>query len=234
MANAAQEAVYAQYYNSVVQLAQKTDADGRVGVSRPELIHALGISRTVADALIARCKLRRSRTEGKTEFYSLSRGSKTVLKDAKETPVTDATTPSNPADPKGLVGAIVGDDQPAPTAQKVSKRGRNRLPLAHQEDSTASLAPATPAAPEAPAIAASGDNGSAAATLAPPVAAPAAVSARKSSTQLDQEITAIRNAMKLAGQKSEAAFQTYLAQKAHAEALGEKLKAALMERLSVG
>lgn len=139
--------------------------------------------------------------------------------------MTDATTPSNPADPKGLVGAIVGDDQPAPTAQKVSKRGRNRLPLAHQEDSTASLAPATPAAPEAPAIAASGDNGS---------AAPAAVSARKSSTQLDQEITAIRNAMKLAGQKSEAAFQTYLAQKAHAEALGEKLKAALMERLSVG
>ena len=49
--NAVQEAIYAQHYNSVLRLAQKADDHGRVGVSRPELIHSLGISRTLADGL---------------------------------------------------------------------------------------------------------------------------------------------------------------------------------------
>jgi hypothetical protein len=224
MANPAQEAIYAKYFNSVVQLAQKTDPNGRVGVSRPELMHSLGISRTVADGLIGRCKLRRSRVEGKTEYFALSRSPKAVIGKAsansKETStmtMTDAATP-NPADPKGLVGAIVGDDEPAPTAQK-GKKGKNRLPA---EDQGGATPPAPPPAPEAPVTAPSA-GGAPAAT---------AIAGKKTIAQVDEEIKAIQAAMKAAGAKSEQAFQTYLAQKAHQEALGVKLQAALTERLT--
>src|ERR1051326_1107277 len=131
MPNAVQEGIYQQYYTNVVKLAQR---DG--GVSRPELIHALGISRTMADGLIARCKLRHSGTKGKTEFFSVTKGSNKVLDqaggepDTKETTMTDQAP--SPADPKGLVASVVGDDQPAPPEAAKGKKGKNRLPKEDQ------------------------------------------------------------------------------------------------------
>jgi hypothetical protein len=149
MGNAAQEAIYAQYYNHVVQLAQKTDPSGRVGVSRPELIHSLGISRTIADGLIARCRLKRNRIEGKTEFFSLSKSSKKVLgQGTDDTKETNMDAAPSPADPKGLVGAIVGDDQPTPDPKP--KKGKNRLPA---EDQGTPPVPTATATPEAPVLA---------------------------------------------------------------------------------
>jgi len=200
MANAVQEGVYAQYFNSVIQMARREG-----GVSRPELIHALGISRTLADGLIARCKLRRSRTDGKTEFFSVSRGTQKVA-DTKETNMTDATP--NPADPKGLVAAVVGE-QPG-TAPGKGKKPKNRLPV---EDQTPTTVPTAPA---------------------PPVSAPApAIAGRKTAAQLDEEIQAIRAVIADATRKSAVAHETHLTQKARAESFGQKLTAALQERLAI-
>lgn len=211
MPNAVQEGIYAQYYTSVVKLAQK---DG--GVSRPQLIHALGISRTVADGLIARCKLRKSSTKGKTEFFSPSRGSQKVVTqvggeaDSKETTMTEAA----PSDPKSLVASVVGDDQPTP-AEKTKKTAKNRLPKEDQQPQAQQGA--APAAPEAPAVAPS-------ATISSEIA--------KSQATLDEEIKAVQEAIRVATNKSNSAFQVYLAQKAHAEALGDRLKTVIAARLN--
>jgi hypothetical protein len=213
MPNATQEGIYAQYYNSVIKMAQKEG-----GVSRPALMHALGISRTVADGLIGRCKLRHSRTDGKTEFFSISRGTKKVLNevggeaDAKESTMTD--TAPNPSDPKGLVASVVGDDQPAPPAKTSKKGGKNRLPKEDQQ-----TAPPQGQQPEQPAQAAS---------VAPTQAAPPT----KTAVELDQEIVAIQTAMKEANAKSQSAYHVYLAQKAHADGLSERLAAVIAQRLN--
>jgi len=69
------EAAYAQHYDSVITMAKR-----KGGVSRPEIMELLAVSRVMADSLIDRCKLRKSKRKvGRTEFFHTSRGTKGVL-----------------------------------------------------------------------------------------------------------------------------------------------------------
>lgn len=56
--------LYASYHDSVLKLAAKPG-----GVSRPQIMEALNVSRSVADTMIEKCDLQVERREGRTEFF---------------------------------------------------------------------------------------------------------------------------------------------------------------------
>lgn len=58
------EGVYAQYLDSVIKMAKTTG-----GVSRPQIMEKLKVSRSEANSLIDEAKLRRARTVGRTDYF---------------------------------------------------------------------------------------------------------------------------------------------------------------------
>jgi hypothetical protein len=58
------EGLYAQYYDSVLKLAKR-----ETGVSRPELMDKLGMSRIIADRVIEKVGLKPVAVVGRTEFF---------------------------------------------------------------------------------------------------------------------------------------------------------------------
>lgn len=57
-------AVFAAHMDNVLKLARR-----KGGVSRPEIISELNVSRTIANSLIEKADLKLDRTEGRTEFF---------------------------------------------------------------------------------------------------------------------------------------------------------------------
>jgi len=57
-------AIYAAHMGNVLKLASRAE-----GVSRPQLMKELNVSRPVANGLIEKCKLTLHRKEGRTEFF---------------------------------------------------------------------------------------------------------------------------------------------------------------------
>ena len=76
-------AVYAAHMDSVLKLARRNE-----GVSRPQIINDLNVTRAVASGLIEKCGLALSRTDGRTEYYSAPA--------AAETDVTEVVAPAPP------------------------------------------------------------------------------------------------------------------------------------------
>lgn len=127
------EGIYAQYYDSVIKLARRPS-----GVSRPELMRSLAVSRPIADRLIDECHLRRAKTEGRTDFFKPTKATNKVLdsepnngghndgKDA-ETMIDQSGTgasapmPATTPEQQALLSAMVSED-PAP-------QGKNRVPF---------------------------------------------------------------------------------------------------------
>ncbi len=60
-------AIYAAHMDSVLKLARRAE-----GVSRPQLIDDLNVTRVVASKLIEECRLVLDRTEGRTEYFKAS------------------------------------------------------------------------------------------------------------------------------------------------------------------
>lgn len=58
--------LYAAYQDRVLTLAAKGG-----GVSRPQIMETLNVSRSIADTMIEKCKLKVERKEGRTEFFVL-------------------------------------------------------------------------------------------------------------------------------------------------------------------
>jgi len=78
-------AIYAAHMDSVLKLARREG-----GVSRPDLIRELQVSRPVADGLIKKCGLELDRKKGRTEYFS----SPNVTG-----PDVKASTPAEPVEP---------------------------------------------------------------------------------------------------------------------------------------
>lgn len=95
------DAILAQHYTSVIKLAAREG-----GVSRPELIEKLGVTRIVADKLIENTKLVPGPKVGRTEFFKAP------------TDEAAATTPDAPELPQDAEAAVLVDDSnkaPLPT-----------------------------------------------------------------------------------------------------------------------
>lgn len=58
--------LYATYQDGVLKLAAKPG-----GVSRPQIMESLNVSRAIADTMIERCNLKVDRKEGRTEYFVL-------------------------------------------------------------------------------------------------------------------------------------------------------------------
>lgn len=58
--------IYATYRERVLKLAAKEG-----GVSRPQIMESLNVSRSVADTMIEKCDLKVARREGRTEYFVL-------------------------------------------------------------------------------------------------------------------------------------------------------------------
>jgi hypothetical protein len=58
--------IYAAHQDSVLRLAAKQG-----GVSRPQIMESLNVSRSIADTMIEKCALKVDRHEGRTEFFIL-------------------------------------------------------------------------------------------------------------------------------------------------------------------
>ncbi len=111
------EAAYAQHYPCVVKLAKR-----KGGVSRPEIMEELSISRVMADTLIDRCKLRKSRRKvGRLEFFHTSRGTSAVL-EGTNGKTDDADNPADnsaeKADAKPAKKASAEKSEKAPKVKK--------------------------------------------------------------------------------------------------------------------
>lgn len=108
---------YAKFFDSTIRLASRP-----TGVSRPELMDSLGISRIIADRLIEKVGLKPAEKVGRTEFFkapSLPEGAQAAVVvhptatsaskkgKAKGTPVTVPPTPAQqPEAPKPPVDAV--------------------------------------------------------------------------------------------------------------------------------
>ena len=57
-------AIYAAHMDSVLKLARRDE-----GVSRPQIISELNVTRAVASGLIEKCELSLNRKDGRTEYY---------------------------------------------------------------------------------------------------------------------------------------------------------------------
>ena len=125
------EGIYAQYYGSVITMAKRTG-----GVSRPEIMKGLSVTRPAADRLIDECRLKRSRTEGRTDFFSPTKATDKVLgspesdDNGKDTP--PMLSQHSPGD-QALLSALVSDEPAAPEgSQPVVPKAPaqiNRLPV---------------------------------------------------------------------------------------------------------
>lgn len=87
-------AIYAAHMDNALKLSRREG-----GVSRPQLIRELNITRTVANGLITRCGLTEARTDGRTKFYG----------PPKAEPVT--VKQSRPQLPPEVRGAAVADPE---------------------------------------------------------------------------------------------------------------------------
>lgn len=133
------DSVYEQYYTAILAQANR---DG--GVSRKEIMDEIKVSRILADSLIDRLKLKKIRTEGRTEFFGPTKGTTKVAEEA------GVAAPSVPENPETTVAALV--TEPTSTAETPKKkRGR---PKKGESNGSASAAPAA-AAPAASTLSAS-------------------------------------------------------------------------------
>lgn len=117
------EGIYAQYHDSVIKMAKKPG-----GVSRPEIMKGLSVTRPAADKLIDECRLKRARTEGRTNFFTPTKATSKVQGSELEdqNPGEDVSMIDQPTQDQAdqaLLTALVTDD-PAPQQAKP----KNRLP----------------------------------------------------------------------------------------------------------
>jgi len=124
------DSVYEQYYTAI--LAQAT-RDG--GVSRKEIMDEIKVSRILADSLIDRLKLKKIRTEGRTEYFGPTKG---TTKIAEEAGVAASSVPENP---ETTVAALVTE----PTSTEAPKKKRGRPKKGETNGSATPSAPQTPA-----------------------------------------------------------------------------------------
>lgn len=78
--------IYAAHQDNVLKLAAK-----KGGVSRPQIMEALNVSRAIADTMIERCDLKVDRREGRTEFFILPNAEPSVA-----APLPPAPGPQEP------------------------------------------------------------------------------------------------------------------------------------------
>ena len=109
------EGLYAQYYNSVLRLAARP-----TGVSRPELMDKLGMSRIIADRVIEKAGLVPAAVIGRTEFFKAPDGVEAAVivhptppkqKKARGTPVQVPPPPPTPEKPDVVGEEIQGLDK---------------------------------------------------------------------------------------------------------------------------
>lgn len=81
-------AIYAAHMDSVLKLAKRTS-----GVSRPQIINDLNVTRTVASGLIEKCNLVKIDGPGRTEFFSEEVAAAPVVKRSTPTVVKAVTVP---------------------------------------------------------------------------------------------------------------------------------------------
>lgn len=85
--------VYAAHMDNVLKLASREG-----GVSRPQIMDKLNVSRSVAGGLIEKASLEMDRKEGRTEFFTTSNGASKPEAEPPELPAAVAAT------------AVAGDD----------------------------------------------------------------------------------------------------------------------------
>lgn len=110
--------IYATYQDSVLKLASKQG-----GVSRPQIMDSLSVSRSIADTMIEKCNLKVERKEGRTEFFVLPNGGTP----APATPPVDLTPP--PPEPEDVPPLAEPDTLPgdAEAATVVEPNALDRL-----------------------------------------------------------------------------------------------------------
>lgn len=134
------EAAYAQHYPCVVKLAKR-----KGGVSRPEIMKELSLSRVMADSLIDRCKLRKSKRKvGRTEFFHTSRGTSAILEEAvnasPEKPAAKAAKKAKAAQKNGTPKAAkIKADKPK-VASKPSDKSADVAPISYFEKTIKEMA----------------------------------------------------------------------------------------------
>jgi hypothetical protein len=88
-------AIYAAHMDSVLKLASRDE-----GVSRPQLMEELGVSRPVANVLIEKCALALDRKEGRTEFFKVNGTDVPVIEAPEVKQSTPEPTPELPPEVK--------------------------------------------------------------------------------------------------------------------------------------
>jgi hypothetical protein len=92
--------IYAAHQDGVLKLAAKSG-----GVSRPQIMEALNVSRSIADTMIEKCDLRVDRREGRTEFFILPNAAPSV-------PTVAPPAAPAPQEPEVAPLAEKGDELP--------------------------------------------------------------------------------------------------------------------------
>lgn len=107
------DTTYAQYFDSAIRLASRP-----TGVSRPELLKSLGVSRIIADRIIEKTGLKKVATVGRTDFFKTPE-----LPEGAQAAVVvhpTATSPSKKAKSKGTP-VTVPPVQPEPPKDEVAE-----------------------------------------------------------------------------------------------------------------
>lgn len=117
------EGIYAQYHDSVIKMAKSPG-----GVSRPQIMKGLAVTRPIADRLIDECKLRHAKTEGRTDFFKPTKATDKVLNVGAE-PAEDDDEGKDATTMIGETGsgqALLGGNPEALLGDEL--QGKNRLP----------------------------------------------------------------------------------------------------------
>jgi hypothetical protein len=198
------EGIFAAHYDSAVKLAARPG-----GVSRPDLIKNLNISRVIADKIIEKAGLVVGAKDGRTEFFVPPDGGAAPLAPAVEvTPITTST--------EGLVGVVV-TSPPPPVVVPAPVKGKGGRPKKAKAEEPAAAPPPAPA--------------QVAATPAP-VAAPTTETPVEEEEDTGAQIAETRKLLADACQKAGRAMGEWATHQAMADALQEKLKNLVAKMIS--
>lgn len=217
------EGIFAAHYDSAVKLAA---APG--GVSRPDLIKKLGVTRLVAEKIIEKAGLVVGGKEGRTEFFvppdSNLVGAATSAAPSPAVVVEPVATSS-----EGLTGIVV-TSSPPPVVIPAPVKGKGGRPRKVKvEEPAPVVAAVTTPVPEVVA--------SPVASVAPPAVTSPTVTETATEEDnvgaIDADIIDVRKALADACQKAGKAMFEWATHQALADSLQEKLRVLIGKRLSM-
>jgi len=213
------EGIFAAHYDSAVKLAA---APG--GVSRPDLIKKLGVTRLVAEKIIEKAGLVVGGKEGRTEFF-VPPDSAPVVAATSAAPSPAVVVEPVATSTEGLTGLVV-TSPPPPVVIPAPVKGKGGRPRKVKVEELAPVVAATPAPVAEPV-----------ASVTPPTECPPTVTETAAEDDavaaIDADIIDVRKALADACQKAGKAMFEWATHQALADSLQEKLRVLIGKRLSV-